>query len=370
MHDDTVSRDPSVLLPLDVLDRWVAGTPTEDDQMQIAAYAARGPGAASLIHAVGGDDITAWPAHNVAHNAVRQRVLAHECIEKIEPPRGMGRRTQTRWWSGALAAFVVSVAAIVMIYRATTANAPAQTTRVYATPMGQRATVHLADGSTVTLAPGTQLSVSQPFGHSARTVTLEGEAYFDVTNTVGLPFIVQTGNVTTHVLGTTFDVKHYATDHTVRIVVASGKVQSGARFANPDQHPVTLTAGMIGHVTDSTATVTTRGDVSVYVGWTQGRLDFRETPMPDVLATMERWYGLRFQLADSTLLRETVTGSLDFHTTAAALRCLKSLLDVPMTVVRHGDTTMVTLHARVARTSPVRTRRDWQLLKPQMEVGR
>jgi len=237
--------------------------------------------------------------------------------------------------------------------------------RTYTTTAGQQATVRLPDGSRAILAPRTTLTVEA--SSADRVVSLVGEAYFDVQPNVHAPFVVRTGHTTTHVLGTAFDVKRYAGDAGVRIAVASGKVQS--RMAN--HAPVTLTAGMIGRLTDSSVTVTTSGDLTEYTGWTRGRLEFRTTPVPEVLATLERWYGVRFRLADSALSRATVSGRLDFGTTSEAMRALKLLLGVDMTFDRMGDTTFVTLHAPQSNARPAAARRDMrESLTTLREIGR
>src|SRR3982751_431132 len=45
----------SAQLPHDLLDRWVSGTPTDDDQARIASFVAERPQAKALLHALNGD---------------------------------------------------------------------------------------------------------------------------------------------------------------------------------------------------------------------------------------------------------------------------------------------------------------------------
>ena len=60
----------------------------------------------------------------------------------------------------------------------------------------------------MTLAPRTTVRMLA-FGPQGRTVALDGEAFFDVPHANRAPFIVQTGRVSTRVMGTAFDVHHY-----------------------------------------------------------------------------------------------------------------------------------------------------------------
>ena len=67
--------------------------------------------------------------------------------------------------------------------------------------------VKLPDGSTVFLNAGSTIQVPEGFGTVTRDVILTGEAYFDIHHDAKKPFIVHTGNVSTTVLGTAFNVK-------------------------------------------------------------------------------------------------------------------------------------------------------------------
>jgi len=164
------------------------------------------------------------------------------------------------------------------------------------------------------------------------------------------------------VLGTQFDVRHYASDTVVRVAVVSGKVVSrGGRSA-----PVTLTAGMIAQVTDSTVTSTTGSDVGTAVSWTQGRLVFTDVPVSQVLAAMERWYGYHFAVADSAVLRDRVKTTLDVGEFTKTLTALEVLLDATAQV--HDST--VTLQPRHARRATPHGRNPNEILTSLTEVGK
>jgi len=241
----------------------------------------------------------------------------------------------------------------------------ARTFRVFATTTGQHADISLADGTRVRLAPRSQLRVPSDFGRGTRTIMLVGEAYFDVTHTTSSPFIVRTGRVTTRVLGTTFDVRSYPEDARVRVAVVSGKVVSQGR-----QTLLTLMAGTVGDITDSVATSTAVNDMESYVGWTADRLIFRETPIPEMLQTLSRWYGVEFRLTDSTLLSRHITVTLDHKNQTDVVAVLESLLNVTTTFEPTSSANpIITLHPRrVTHDQKRRERRD--VLSTPMEVGR
>ena len=234
---------------------------------------------------------------------------------------------------------------------------------VYATSAGQRASITLTDGSRVMLAPRTRLIVAKDFGAHDRRVMLQGEAYFEVTAASQPPFVIYAGGVTTRVLGTAFDIRHYATDSTVRVTVVSGKVVSAGRGT-----PVTLTAGTVARVTDTTAVVTDAGDVSAYTDWTAGRLVFNDVPVSAMLATVGQWYGYQFRLTDSTLATRHIKATFNLAARDKTLLAIQSLLDVTMTF----EDSTVTLRPRRTRgnTAPSARIEGSGLSSPSREVGK
>jgi len=238
--------------------------------------------------------------------------------------------------------------------------------REYATSTGQQLQLTLSDGTRVTLAPQSTLRIATAPTTPSRTVAIVGEAYFDVRTVPGAPFIVRTGNVATRVLGTTFSVRRYPGDAHVQVAVTSGKVAVSG-IAGP-RSALTLAAGGVGFVTDSTAIQISADSARQYTAWTTGKLVFHEVPARDVLATLTHWYGYQFALTDSALASYRLTTILDAQSSANALGTIKLLLNVDLTF--DGD--VVTLHPRQARHAPSRDmhRLRHPLTTPNAEVGR
>lgn len=261
-------------------------------------------------------------------------------------------------------AIVAALLYVVVSYRGQVATT---VTRVYATRSGQQATFTLVDGTRVTLAPQTRLQVVR-FGASSRAVTLDGQAYFEVARAAGTPFLVRTGAITTQVLGTAFLIRHYADDAQVHIAVAEGKVRvmsDRPRQNGPSQ--LTLAAGYIGDVTDSTILASAVDDVTRETDWVRGRLVFQDVPVSQVLQTLSRWYGYQFRCSDSTLTQQNVTVALDARSSSSALAMLEQFLKVRLTVT--GDTVTLTPHQGRSTKGPARSH-EYDVWIPTREVGR
>src|SRR5699024_7201053 len=69
-------------------------------------------------------------------------------------------------------------------------------------PTGQSSQVTLSDGSTIWLSAASTLRYPDYFGDNRREVSLIGEAFFDVKSDPNRPFVVNSGQLRTRVLGT------------------------------------------------------------------------------------------------------------------------------------------------------------------------
>jgi len=262
---------------------------------------------------------------------------------------------------------VLGAAGLLMTYSRTT---PEPTVgRVYTTRAGQREVITLSDGSRVTLAPQTSLTIPSDFGRKTRTLMLDGEAFFHITNSAGTPFIVRAGDVDTRVLGTTFSVRRYGA-MTTRVVVTEGRVAVGTvtesrREVDGRRPSVVLTAGMVGEITDSSATVVSMKDLEPYTAWVDGRIVLRRVPVLQALDALGRWYGYTFRVADSTQLTGYITNTFEINAPEEMFTVLKTVLDVTMTF----EGNVVTLRSRRSVTGSEPMRRHRLVSPPQSERG-
>ena len=109
-------------------------------------------------------------------------------------------------------------------------------------PNGQLVTVRLPDNSEVTLNSGSELTYARWFNILDRTVSLEGEAYFDVKSN-GKKFVVNAGDAQIEVLGTKFNVQSWPEQVNARTTVflAEGRVAFSSNKSSVD--PVILNPG-------------------------------------------------------------------------------------------------------------------------------
>jgi transmembrane sensor len=81
----------------------------------------------------------------------------------------------------------------------------------------------LPDGSVVTLNKNSSITYPEKFEKDTRSITLKGEAFFNVTPNEKQPFIIQVNDVTVRVVGTSFNVR--SENGSTEVIVSTGVVQ-------------------------------------------------------------------------------------------------------------------------------------------------
>lgn len=195
----------------------------------------------------------------------------------------------------------------------------------YSTVQGERKDVVLSDGSHVWLNAGTTFRVPQVFAGDLREVYLDGEAFFEVAHNPDKPFRVHAGKLTTTVLGTSFNIRHYEGQMT-EVAVVTGRVS-----VQYQQLADTLTRGQIAATTGDILASWTFTDVDRYTGWRQGMLVFDDQPVQDVLQTISRFYGVDVRVKDKALGACRISTTLESMTEKEVIDLLCLLLNASAT---------------------------------------
>ena len=158
----------------------------------------------------------------------------------------------------------------------------------------ETALVALPDGSRVELAADTEIRYDRGFrtllGGEAevRAVALSGEAFFDVERGAR-PFVVETHDARMTVLGTRFNVRARATDRAseTRVVLEEGRVRVAG-----DAGAVVLAPGEAATVAGGAVPVAVPASAERATAWQRGGFAVEDRPLGDVLAEVERQFGV------------------------------------------------------------------------------
>lgn len=189
------------------------------------------------------------------------------------------------------------------------------------TEYGQKMRITLPDGSLVNLNAGSTLSYPEHFSNEERALTLTGEAFFQVMRNEEKPFIVKSQNLTTTVLGTSFNIKAFdSISNSVAVVSGKVKVENSrqAMILNPNQQTSQINGTLKMEEVNA----------KKLVDWTQGVLRFEDATLKNVMKSLERWYGVKFILKNSELEKCKFTGQFQNEKLINVLNVLQEALGI------------------------------------------
>jgi len=162
------------------------------------------------------------------------------------------------------------------------------------TPRGGLYQVVLSDGSKVWLNAASTLRFPAHFNGSERKVELSGEAYFEVAKNTAMPFKVAiAGRQEVEVLGTHFNVNAYTDEPVVKTTLLEGKVKIIAQDA---EQPQILYPGQESRVTSNgTISINKNADTEQTLGWKNGHFSFDNANLEEILRELSRWYDVDVQ---------------------------------------------------------------------------
>jgi transmembrane sensor len=171
-----------------------------------------------------------------------------------------------------------------------------------ATQKGQRASITLSDGTVVTLNAESSITFPKEFSDSVRSVSLLGEAFFEVAPNPQKPFIVESAGLFTEVLGTSFNINTFS-ENSIDVSVSTGRVLVYVKDPAIGNKPNTsnskeaLSTILLPNQQASFNPVdhsisVNEVDLKPYLAWKSHSLYFEMVPFKEVVKTLERWYNV------------------------------------------------------------------------------
>lgn len=293
------------LIELDINDK--------EQQVRFQAWLAADP-----AHRAAFDNVQAvWHSQPVA-----QAAAALHTAPIIAPARWRWLRTHK---------VGLATAALLVLGVLSVSNLPLRLEADHLTAAGERQRLQLDDGSKVLL--NTNSALSSDVSQKQRVARLlQGEAFFEVPITQGLPLEVQAGPVRMRGGSSAFAVRYL--DGVAQIQVERGAVNVRAVQGNAQ---VNLGAGDSIRVGPDGFSPRAKLDQDKDLAWVQGRLIFDNCPLSEVLAEVRRYYPGWIVNTNANLDKVAVTGNyrldnpLDVvrslaHITSASLHELPALM--------------------------------------------
>ncbi|HSI75199.1 MAG TPA: FecR domain-containing protein [Lunatimonas sp.] len=180
------------------------------------------------------------------------------------------------------------------------------------TQNGEKLKITLPDNSEVWLNASTEISFPERFEGNERSVTLNGEAFFEVYSDSVQPFVVSASGLLTKAVGTSFAVSKDSQTQKTKVSLASGKVQ----IIHPDADINEWLAPGQQLVFDEKNRKTHIGtyEWKREIGWKEGWLVFKKASFTEVVDALEKWYGVKVRTINNPTRKWDYSGDYQRQT--------------------------------------------------------
>ena len=178
-------------------------------------------------------------------------------------------------------------------------------------PNGKKTQFTLPDGTRVFLNSNSKLSYSSQFNEEiVRRVKLKGEAFFMVKRDTLRPFIIESGDLQTQVLGTAFNVRAFDDEENIFVAVEEGKVRLQNKRKDEHGEVLILEENDLGVFKKKNQSLKReRLEGSEVFDWRNGVIHFQKANFKEIKKTLEQWYGVSFVINRNIDSKKDFTGS-------------------------------------------------------------
>ncbi|HEY0176986.1 MAG TPA: FecR domain-containing protein [Pedobacter sp.] len=246
----------------------------------------------------------------------------HAKIKDDEAEQPGEEKSYKRWY--AIAASITGlfvISALIYTNKLLHSNHPqylAQSTKT-----GQKRTIYLEDGTAVHLAPQSTIIYPIKFSAAKRTLTLDGEAYFEVSKNPHRPFIVHTRTLNVQVLGTHFNVNSYKSYNSTVVSLLEGKVKVTIIGEDADEFILKpgqqLTLNHLNHQVYQRSFDTTSA-----TGWMHNILLFKNDRLSDAAEKIDQMYGVKIVFADQATAESRLYASFKNESLESVLKTIQA----------------------------------------------
>ena len=170
---------------------------------------------------------------------------------------------------------------------------------------GQRVNLTLPDGTNVWLNACSEMKYPAAFTGDKREITLNGEAYFEVTHNADKPFLVQTNKCNIEVLGTKFNVEAYNDSKDFCTSLLEGSVKIVEREKPSDN--LILTPNQQATLVNGHLSSEPIADFDLF-RWKEGLICFRNMHFKELMTRFEKCYGIHIIIENTNLADYVCSG--------------------------------------------------------------
>jgi transmembrane sensor len=303
-----------------LVDKYLAGNATPLEERIINDFFSAQETKATLPHSDRSDEM--W-------EAVKNRIGSTKDLK--HSPSSPPKSKRKKWVLVSLVAsmlFALSTWFVLDLVSHSTQNVQLLTS---ASSKGQKLIITMNDGSRVYMNSASTLSYPATFPSDKREVFLEGEAFFEVTRDENRPFLIHSGNITTKVLGTSFNVNAFDANN-ISVSVATGKVQvdidSASRTTSNPSNSVVLLPEQQAIYHKQNGLTTASIDIERFIAWKNNTLRFEDASLQEVAVVLERWYNVTIEFGDPGIKKCRINGQYKDQTLNSVLESIQYMYKI------------------------------------------
>jgi ferric-dicitrate binding protein FerR (iron transport regulator) len=290
-----------------ILDEWLQASPDNIREFEFAQKIFR---ETSDPERIAFDTDKAW-------EKVRNQIRAKENHAKVIPLRKYSAAYILR-----IAAMLVLVAGMAAsVYEALTGKLLHRQAAFASS--GAVTTSALPDGSVITLNKNSSLEYSENRFSRKKSVTLSGEAYFDIAQDAEGNFLVKAGGLSIEDIGTSFNVRAYQHEKIVIVAVASGEV----RVYSQNHDTLHLMAGQAAEYNTETGTFTRFAELDKNsLAYRDKIFVFDNTELDAIVKLLNEIYGSKIIIENDSVKKCRLTASFNNETLDSMLEVIAETL--------------------------------------------
>ncbi len=318
---------------IELLHRLIAGTTTEEENRQLMEWFRQCASKEEFFMLFE----TAWKeSPDEMPRDVQERMyrrLSRELDEKKTKTILLRSRFSWKVWPQIAVACIIIVLGLVN-YRMNDKQKQLSTQNfTVLAEKGQRAFITLPDSTKVWLNSDTKISYPADYGLKERSVTLVGEAYFEVAKNPDKRFIVEAKGMQVEALGTSFNVNAYQNDNKIIASLFSGSVR-----VSYDRHVAILKPHESVKVDLLNRSFSRYKDESMQniALWRKNEITFDGESLEEITHIMSRLYNTTICIEDESLKKVCYIGTIRNNNLENFIDIIN--LTTPVVYENKGDT--------------------------------
>jgi len=203
-------------------------------------------------------------------------------------------------------------------------------------PIWTRTKFILPDSSVVHLNSNSSIRYKSNF-ITARSVELDGEAYFDVHTDRTRPFLVVANGLTIKALGTKFNIASYQDENNLEIVLEEGELLvNDTGFGRIVQM---VPNELVTYNKEQDKFSSEYVETQAYTSWTKGKLVFRNDPIDVIARRLGRWYNIDVDIKGNNFNNVRLRATFIDENLEEVLYFLKLSLPIDYKIISGGIST-------------------------------